>query len=128
MPLHLLLGLRTSVTPSVALQRRRTSPGISLKYRHCSFGLQMGPSVNRKPVQILSMTAFLSTSCSNSGVFTSTDMGKLSFRFVLLNFGGIVHVNQCGQAVLSVAANCQRKTRPPHAVCRETSAAEPISL
>src|ERR1700732_5486749 len=88
MPLHLLLGLRTSVTPSVALQRRRTSPGISLKYRHCSFGLQIGPSVNRKPVQILSMTAFLSTSCSNSGVFTSTDMSQLSFRFVLLNFRG----------------------------------------
>src|ERR1700704_2923286 len=73
MPLHLLLGLRTSETPSTALQRRRTSPGISLKYRHCSFGFQMGPSVNRNPVQSFSTTAFLSTSRSNSGDFTSTE-------------------------------------------------------
>src|SRR5882762_1690690 len=73
MPLHLLLGLRTSETPSAALQRRRTSPGISLKYRHCSFGFQMGPSVNRNPVQSFSTTAFLSTSRSNSGDFTSTE-------------------------------------------------------
>src|SRR6267143_4406454 len=73
MPLHLLLGLRTSETPSAALQRRRTSPGISLKYRHCSFGFQIGPSVNRNPVQSFSTTAFLSTSRSNSGDFTSTE-------------------------------------------------------
>src|SRR6266446_3386793 len=73
MPLHLLLGLRTSETPSAALQRRRTSPGISLKYRHCSFGFQTGPSVNRTPVQSFSTTAFLSTSRSNSGDFTSTE-------------------------------------------------------
>src|ERR1700685_3505226 len=50
-PLHLLLGLRISFTPSAALQRRRTSPGMSLKYRHCSFAFQIGPSVNPKPVQ-----------------------------------------------------------------------------
>src|SRR6267378_5205002 len=73
MPLHLLLGLRTSETPSVALQRRRTSPGISLKYRHCSFGFQMGPSVNRKPVQSFSTTASLSTSRSNSDDLTSME-------------------------------------------------------
>src|SRR6266403_827527 len=73
MPLHLVLGLRTSETPSAALQRRRTSPGISLKYRHCSFGFQIGPSVNRNPVQSFSTTAFLSTSRSNSGDFTSTE-------------------------------------------------------
>src|SRR5260370_36175711 len=73
MPLHLLLGLRTSETPFAALQRRRTSPGMSLKYRHCSFGFQMGPSVNRKPVQSFSTTASLSTSRSNSGDFTSTE-------------------------------------------------------
>src|SRR5258708_32043068 len=73
MPLHLLLGLRTSETPSAALQRRRTSPGMSLKYRHCSFGFQMGPSVNRKPVQSFSTAASLSTSRSNSGDLTSTE-------------------------------------------------------
>src|SRR5467141_1874718 len=73
MPLHLLLGLRTSETPSAALQRRRTSPGMSLKYRHCSFGFQIGPSVNKKPVQSFSTTASLSTSRSTSGDFTSTE-------------------------------------------------------
>src|SRR6266566_4946570 len=73
MPLHLLLGLRTSETPSTALQRRRASPGMSLKYRHCSFGFQMGPSVNRKPVQSFSTAASLSTSRSSSGDFTSTE-------------------------------------------------------
>src|SRR3984893_6413754 len=72
MPLHLLLGLRTSLTPSAALQRRRTSPGMSLKYRHCSFAFQMGPSVNQKPVQICSTAASLSISLSNSGDLTST--------------------------------------------------------
>src|SRR5713101_6387796 len=73
MPLHLLLGLRTSETPSAALQRRRTSPGMSLKYRHCSFGFQMGPSVNRKPVQSFSTAASLSTSRNNSDALTSTE-------------------------------------------------------
>src|SRR6266853_2469399 len=73
MPLHLLLGLRTSETPFVALQRRRTSLGMSLKYRHCSFGFQMGPSVNRKPVQSFSTTASLSTSRSNSDDLTSME-------------------------------------------------------
>src|ERR1700680_1729148 len=72
MPLHLLLGLRTSLTPSAALQRRRTSPGMSLKYRHCSFGFQIGPSVNQKPVQIFSTAASLSISLSISGDLTST--------------------------------------------------------
>src|ERR1700733_9595184 len=72
MPLHLLLGFRTSFTPSVALHRRRTSPGMSLKYRHCSFAFQMGPSVNQKPVQSFSTVASLSTSFSSSGDLTST--------------------------------------------------------
>src|ERR1700688_1138957 len=72
MPLHLLLGLRTSLTPSAALQRRRTSPGMSLKYRHCSFGFQIGPSVNQKPVQSFSTPASLSINLSNSCDFTST--------------------------------------------------------
>src|SRR5258708_7806169 len=70
MPLHLLLGLRTSETPVVALQRRRTSLGMSLKYRHCSFGFQMGPSVNRNPLQSFSTPASLSTSRSNSDDLT----------------------------------------------------------
>src|SRR5271169_1966661 len=72
MPLHLLLGLRTSLTPSAALQRRRTSPGMSLKYRHCSFAFQMGPSVNQKPVQSFSTAASLSISLSISDDLTST--------------------------------------------------------
>src|ERR1700722_312522 len=72
MPLHLLLGLRTSLTPSLALHRRRTSPGMSLKYRHCSFAFQIGPSVNQKPVQSFSTAAPLSISFSISGDFTST--------------------------------------------------------
>src|ERR1700722_14713978 len=72
MPLHLLLGLRISLTPSAALQRRRTSPGMSLKYRHCSFGFQIGPSVNQKPVQSFSTAAPLSISLRSSGDFTST--------------------------------------------------------
>src|SRR6266851_3619656 len=82
MPLHLLLGLRTSETPSAALQRRRTSPGMSLKYRHCSFGFQMGPSVNRKPVQSFSTAASLSTSPSNSGDLTSTE-SRIQFSRLL---------------------------------------------
>src|ERR1700676_2417557 len=72
MPLHLLLGLRTSLTPSFALHRRRTSPGMSLKYRHCSFGFQIGPSVNQKPVQSFSTVASLSISLRSSGDFAST--------------------------------------------------------
>src|SRR5579864_2241499 len=73
MPLHLLLGLRTSETPSAALQRRRTSPGMSLKYRHCCREFQMGPSVNLNPVQSFSTAASLSTSFSSSDDFTSTE-------------------------------------------------------
>src|ERR1700704_3180752 len=72
MPLHLLLGFRTSLTPSAALQRRRTSPGMSLKYRHCSFGFQIGPSVNQNPVHSFSQAAPLSISLRISGDFTST--------------------------------------------------------
>src|SRR4029077_10034470 len=72
MPLHLLLGFRISLTPSAALQRRRTSPGMSLKYRHCSLGFQIGPSVNQKPVQSFSTVASLSIILSISGDLTST--------------------------------------------------------
>src|SRR5579864_255025 len=81
MPLHLLLGLRTSFTPSAALQRRRTSPGMSLKYRHCSFGFQIGPSVNQKPVQSFSTPASLSISLSISGDLTSTALTESFIPF-----------------------------------------------
>src|SRR5580693_5506004 len=81
MPLHLLLGFRTSFTPSAALQRRRTSPGMSLKYRHCSFGFQMGPSVNQKPVQICSTLASESISFRISGDLTSTALTASLIRF-----------------------------------------------
>src|SRR5579863_9385131 len=74
MPLHLLLGLRTSLTPSAALQRRRTSPGMSLKYRHCSFGFQIGPSVNLNPVHSFSTATSLSISLSISGDLISTEL------------------------------------------------------
>src|ERR1700686_2946999 len=72
MPLHLLLGFRISLTPSAALHLRRTSPGMSLKYRHCSFGFQMGPSVNQKPVQSFSTAASSSISLRILGDLTST--------------------------------------------------------
>src|SRR4029077_6645894 len=72
MPLHLLLGLRPSDTPSEALHRRRTSPGMSLKYRHCSLGFQMGPSVNQKPVQSFSTVESLLIRLGTAVDFTST--------------------------------------------------------
>src|SRR5258708_39547747 len=81
MPLHLLLGFRTSLTPSAALHRRRTSPGMSLKYRHCSLAFQIGPSVNQKPVQIFSTAASRSISLSNSGDLTSTDLMESFIQF-----------------------------------------------
>ena len=48
-PLHLLLGSRRTVTPSSGCQRRRLSAGMSLKWSEPS-GIQIGPSVNVKPV------------------------------------------------------------------------------
>lgn len=50
MPLHLLAGLETSLTPPTWSQRRRTSPGMSEKSKKCSMGCQSGPSVNSNPV------------------------------------------------------------------------------
>src|SRR5437879_144825 len=50
-PLHLLLGSRSTVTPSSGCQRRRLSPGMSLKWSDPS-ALQIGPSVNVQPVRL----------------------------------------------------------------------------
>src|SRR5207344_3123050 len=49
-PLPLLLGRSTPVTPAAASQRRRTSPGMSLNSRYAPLLVQTGPSVNMKPV------------------------------------------------------------------------------
>src|SRR5882757_2280079 len=103
MPLHLLLGLRTSETPSEALQRRRTSPGISLKYRHCSLAFQMGPSVNLNPVQSFSTPASLSTSCSSTDDITSTE-SPIQLR--LLN----IHV--CPSILWDIGMHCQGHGAP----------------
>src|SRR5262245_41695852 len=80
MPLHLLLGLRTSTTPSRALHRRRMSLGMSLKYRHCSFGFQMGPSLNRNPVQSCSIGVSRSIRRSSSRSLTSIVSDPLSIN------------------------------------------------
>ena len=60
-PLHLLLGSRSTVTPSSGCQRRRLSPGMSLKWSEPS-AIQIGPSMNVKPVATCSTSAFSSTS------------------------------------------------------------------
>src|SRR6266571_5016582 len=60
-PLHLLLGSRSTVTPSSGCQRRRLSAGMSLKWSDPS-AIQIGPSVKVKPVAICSTSAFSSTS------------------------------------------------------------------
>src|SRR6267154_374342 len=104
MPLHLLLGLRTSETPSAALQRRRTSPGISLKYRHCSLGFQMGPSVNLNPVQSFSTTASLSTSRSNSDDFTSTESP--------IQFCALLNIHVCPSILWDIGMHCQGRAAP----------------
>jgi hypothetical protein len=57
------------------LQRRRMSLGMSLKYRHCSLGFQIGPSLKRKPVHTCSTSAWRSSRCSSSGSFTSRVSG-----------------------------------------------------
>src|SRR5580693_8671634 len=100
MPLHLLLGFRTSLTPSAALQRRRTSPGMSLKYRHCSLGFQMGPSVNQKPVQSCSTAASASISFRISGDLTSTAVVES-----LIPFSRLPNVQVHPQADMPVTAS-----------------------
>ena len=49
-PLHLFEKFLTSTTVPSGVYLRRTSPGMSEKRRYCSFGCQIGPSVNVKPV------------------------------------------------------------------------------
>ena len=71
MPLHLLAGFMTSDTPSASLQRRRTSPGMSLKSRNPPAAFQIGPSVNLNPVASRSTTALSSTSSSSASDFTT---------------------------------------------------------
>src|SRR5437588_2183059 len=72
-PLHLLLGSRSTVTPSSGCQRRRLSPGMSLKWSDPS-AIQIGPSVKVKPVAICSTSASSSTSRRSSSECTETVM------------------------------------------------------
>ena len=64
-PFDLLQGLRKVVTPSFWLQRRRWSPGMSLKSRYFSRRCQSGPSVKMKPVASRSNSTELPTTLSN---------------------------------------------------------------
>src|ERR1044072_8779804 len=64
-PLPWLDGLATSVTPESGSQRRRTSPGMSLKSRKPS-GFQIGPSVKVKPVPSCSTSAPSPTSSGSA--------------------------------------------------------------
>src|SRR3954468_19476117 len=73
MPLHLLLGSRSTDTPSSGCQRRRLSPGMSLKWSEPS-DIQIGPSVNVKPVAICSTCAPSSISASSLSECTATAM------------------------------------------------------
>jgi hypothetical protein len=70
-PLHLLLGSRRTVTPSSGCQRRRLSPGMSLKWSEPS-GIQIGPSVKVKPVATCSTSALSSTSSRSFSERTET--------------------------------------------------------
>src|SRR3954451_25032217 len=72
-PLPLLDGLATSLTPESGSQRRRTSPGMSLKSRKPS-GFQMGPSVKVKPLPSCSTSAPSSTSSRKASALTWTPM------------------------------------------------------
>src|SRR5512133_122644 len=78
-PLPLLLGFATSVTPLCSSQRRRVSPGMSLKRRKFPRGFQIGPSVKVKPVPIRSTSAFTSTS-SWSWSDSARTLTRRSFR------------------------------------------------
>ena len=77
MPLHLLDGRRTSATPRLASQRRRTSAGMSENRRKCSTGCQIGPSVNVNPEPSWPTGAKGSIRASNSGLRTAWVMGRL---------------------------------------------------
>jgi hypothetical protein len=72
MPLPLLLGFATSTTPSSSLQRRRMSPGMSLKRRKRPFLFQIGPSVKVNPVPSFSICASRSTRSKSFSDLTST--------------------------------------------------------
>src|SRR4051794_173536 len=74
MPLPLLDGRMTSLTPSASLQRRRTSPGMSLNSRNSPSAFQTGPSVKVKPVPSCSTSPSGSTSAFSSPDFTTTDI------------------------------------------------------
>jgi hypothetical protein len=77
MPLHLLLGSRSTVTPSSGCQRRRLSPGMSLKWSDPS-DVQIGPSVKVNPVAICSTSAFSSTRSFSFSECTTTAI-RVSF-------------------------------------------------
>ncbi len=62
MPLHLNDGFRTSVTVPSSVTLRRMSAGMSEKYKTCSVGCQIGPSVKVKPVASCSTPEPSSTS------------------------------------------------------------------
>ena len=78
-PLHLLLGSRSTWTPSSGCQRRRLSPGMSLKWSDPS-GIQIGPSVNVNPVAICSTSASSSTRSRTFSDSTLTDIRFLPRR------------------------------------------------
>src|SRR5512132_2867515 len=73
-PLPLLDGLATSLTPEPGSQRRRTSPGMSLNSRYPA-GFQIGPSVKVNPVPSCSSSASSSTSSRKAGAWTCTAIG-----------------------------------------------------
>src|SRR6478672_350289 len=94
-PLPLLLGFATSRTPPCSSQRRRVSPGMSLKRRYCPDGFQIGPSVNVKPVPSCSASAdgsIRSWSCSDSAL-TPT---RRSFH---VRFGCAANLTRCSRGV-----------------------------
>src|SRR5919204_2937899 len=68
-PLPLLDGLATSLTPAPGSQRRRTSPGMSLNNRKPS-GFQIGPSVKVNPVPSCSSSASSAMSSRKAGALT----------------------------------------------------------
>src|SRR3954469_6881874 len=95
-PLHLLLGSRSTVTPSSGCQRRRLSPGMSLKWSEPS-AIQIGPSVNVKPVAICSTSAFSSTSARSFSECTAIAMWPPSeSRTNLTGSGFVVDLEELG--------------------------------
>src|SRR5262245_26607055 len=71
MPLHLYEKFFTSTTVPSGVYLRRTSPGMSENSRWCSFGCQIGPSVNVNPVAICSTDVPSSTSSKIASDFAS---------------------------------------------------------